>query len=99
LQPAADLLDHLPAGVGPAAGRLDRAEEGVQLVEVELADLVDRLAGDGEQEPGGPDPRPLAVGAGVLDHHLVEPGLHAGVRLAPLAVAAVVPLDPPGDPA
>ena len=41
LEPAADLLEHLPAGVGAAARRLDRAEERVQLVEVQLADVVD----------------------------------------------------------
>ena len=44
LEPAADLLEHLPAGVGAAAGRLDGAQERVELVEVELAELVDRLA-------------------------------------------------------
>ena len=38
LEPAADLLEHLPAGVGAAAGRLDGAQERVQLVEVELAE-------------------------------------------------------------
>ncbi len=90
-------LEHLPAGVGAAAGRLDRAQERVQLVEVELADVVDGLAGDGEQQPRGPDARAVAIGAGVLHHHFVEPGLHARVRLAALPVAAVVPLDPPGD--
>ena len=41
LEPAADLLQHLPAGVGAAARRLDGAEERVQLVEVELPDVVD----------------------------------------------------------
>ena len=90
LEPAADLLQHLPAGVGAAAGRLDRAEERVQLVEVELADVVDGLAGDGEQQPGGADPRAVAVGAGVLDHHLVEPRLHPRAGFAALPVAAVV---------
>ena len=38
LEPAANLLQHLPAGVGAAAGRLDGAEKRVQLVEVQLAD-------------------------------------------------------------
>ena len=38
---AADLLQHLPAGIRAAARRLDGAEEGVQLVEVHLADVVD----------------------------------------------------------
>ena len=41
LQPAADLVEHLAAGVGAAPGRLDGAEKRVQLVEVELADVVD----------------------------------------------------------
>ena len=40
LRRAPDLADHLPARVGAAAGRLDRAEEGVQLVEVKLAGVV-----------------------------------------------------------
>ena len=40
LEPPADLLQHLLARVRPAARRLDGAEEGVQLVEVELADVV-----------------------------------------------------------
>ena len=93
----ADLLEHLPAGVGAAAGRLDRAEKRVQLVEVQLADVVDGLAGDGEQQPRRAQPRAVAVGAGVLDHHLVEPRLHPRVRLAALPVAAVVALDAPGD--
>ena len=97
LEPAADLLEHLPAGIGAAAGRLDGAQERVELVEIELAELVDGLACNGEAEPGGPEPRAVAVGAGVLDHHAVEPGLHPGVRLAFLPVTAVAPLDPPGD--
>ena len=42
-------------------------------------------------------PRAVAVGTGVLDHHLVEPRLHPRVRLAALPVAAVVALDPPRD--
>ncbi len=96
-QPAADLAQHLPAGVRAAAGRLDRAEKRVQFVEVELADLVDGLALDGEQQPGGPDARAVAIGAGVLHHHLVEPGLHPGTGFAALPVAAVVPLDAPRD--
>ena len=90
-------LEHLPAGIGAAAGRLDGAEERVQLVEVELADVVDGLAGDGEQQPRGAQPRAVAVGAGVLDHHLVEPRLHPRAGFAALPVAAVVPLDAPRD--
>ena len=64
LEPAADLLEHLPAGVGAAAGRLDRAEERVQLVEVELTDVVDGLRpGDREQQPRRPAAaRPLQSG-------------------------------------
>ena len=55
LEPAADLLQHLPAGVGAAARRLDGAEERVQLVEMQLADVVDGLACDREQQPRGAD--------------------------------------------
>src|SRR5207302_9604579 len=69
----------------------------MQLVEVELADVVDGLSRDGEQEAGRTDARALAVGAGVLHHHLVEPGLHPGTRFAALPVTAVVPLDAPRD--
>ena len=45
----------------------------------------------------GAQARAVAVRAGVLDHHLVEPRLHPRVRLAALAVAAVVALDAPRD--
>ena len=48
-QPGLDLLQHLPARVGATAGGLDRAEERVQLVEVELADIVDGFARNGEK--------------------------------------------------
>src|SRR6202034_1602424 len=99
LHPAPDLAQHLPARIGAAACRLDRAEERVQLVEVELADVVDGLSLDGKQQPGGADAGPLAVGTGVLHHHLVEPGLHPGVGFASLPVPAVLPLNPPRDPA
>ena len=97
LQPRADLAEHLTARVRAAAGRLDRAEECLQLVEVELPDVVNGAAADGEQQPRRPDARALAVGARVLDHHLVEPRLHLRARLAALAVAAIVALDAPGD--
>ena len=97
LEAAANLLQHLASGVGAAAGRLDRAEKRVQLVEVELPELVDRLAGDREQQARRAEPRAVAVGAGVLDHHLVEPRFHPRVGFAALAVAPVVALDAAGD--
>jgi hypothetical protein len=97
LEAAANLLQHLPAGVGAAPGRLDRAEERVQLVEVELADVVDGLSRDGEQEARPPHPGAVAVGTGLLDHYLVEPFLHPRAGLAALAIAAVVALDAAGD--
>ena len=71
----------------------------MQLVEVQLAEVVDGLARDGEQEPRGADARAVAVRTDVLDHHLVEPGLHLGAGFAALTVAAIVPLDPSRDPA
>ncbi len=88
-----------PAGPAsaPRPAGLTAAEERVQLVEVELAHVVDGLARDGEEQPGGAQARAVAVGAGVLHHHFVEPRLHAGVGLAALPVAAVVPLDPARD--
>ena len=70
----------------------------VQLVEVHLAEIVDGLSVDGEEQPGRADARSLAVRAGVLHHHLVEPRLHPRVRLAALPVPAVMPLDAPRDP-
>ena len=93
IQAAADLLQDMAPGVGAAAGRLDGAEKRLQLVEVQLPDVVDGLAFDGEQQAAGPQPRPRAVGARVLDHHLVEPLLHSGVGFSALAIAAVVALD------
>src|SRR5262252_1569249 len=69
---AADLLQNLAAGIRAAAGRLERAEKRVQLVEVELAQLEDVPAGDREQQSGRANARAVAVGAGALDHHLVE---------------------------
>ena len=65
----------------------------MQLVEVKLAGIVDALARNREQQPGGADARAFAVGAGVLHHHLVEPRFHAGVRFAALPIAAVMPLN------
>src|SRR6185295_1579869 len=94
---AADLFQHLPAGVRTAAGRLDAAEKGVQLVEVQLTELEDVAAVDREQQSGRTNPRAVAVGAGALDHHLVEPFLHPRVRFAALPVAPVMTLDAPGD--
>src|ERR1019366_1276101 len=99
LQPPAHLAQHMAAGIGAAARRLDGAEERVQLVEVELADVVDALALDGEEQPRGTHTRTFAIGAGVLHHHFVEPRLHAGARLAALPVAPVLPFDAPRDPA
>ena len=97
IQPAANVLQHLAAGVGAAARRLDRGQEALQLVEVQLAELVDVAAVDREQQARRAHARALALRARALDHHLVEPLLHPRVRLASLAVAPVVPLDPPGD--
>jgi hypothetical protein len=96
-QPGPDFLEDVASGVGAAPRRLDGAEKGVELIEVHLADVVERAAGDGEQLPRPSQPRALAVRADLLDHHLVEPRFHPRVRLAALAVMAVVALDAPGD--
>jgi hypothetical protein len=61
-QPRPHLAEDLPAGIRTAARRLDRPKERVQLVEMELADVVDGFAIDGEQQPGGTHARPVAVG-------------------------------------
>src|SRR5437763_1387134 len=70
----------------------------MQLIEVELAEVVDALAGDREQEPRRPQSRALAVGTGVLDHDLIEPRFHPRASLATLPVATIVSLDSPRDP-
>ena len=97
LEPRPNLLQHLASGIGAAPCRLDRPEKRVQFVEVQLADVVDRLAADGEEQAGRAQPRAVAVRARLLDHDLVEPLLHPRVHFAALAVAAVVTLDPPCD--
>src|SRR5262245_22165139 len=71
----------------------------MELVEVELAQIVDGLAGDREAKPRGPHTGTLAVGAGVLDHNVIEPGFHPRVRLGLLPIPAIASFDPPGDPA
>ena len=97
LEPAADFLEHLASGVRAGAFRLHLVQKGVQLVEVQLADLVNGPAADLEQQPRRRKPRPLTIGTGVLHHDLVEPRLHPRVRFAALPVAAVVALDPARD--
>ncbi len=69
----------------------------MQLVEVHLPDVVDVPAGDREQQPAGAHPCASAVGARLLDHDLVEPGLHSRVRFATLPVPAVIAFDSPRD--
>ncbi len=70
----------------------------MQFVEVELRDVVDGPAVDGEEQPGRPKPGAAAIGTRALHHDLVEPRLHLRTALAALAVAAVVAFDAPGDP-
>src|SRR3954466_8804698 len=67
----------------------------MQLVEVQLPEIVDVPAVDGEQQSRRPHAGAIAVRASALDHDLVEPCLHARVRLASLAITPVVPLDAP----
>jgi hypothetical protein len=97
LEPRPDLLHDLPSGIRAAAGRLHRGEKRVQLVEVLLPQIVNRLAGHREEQPRRPQPRAVTVRTRVLDHDLVEPRFHPGARLAALAVPAVPALDPPCD--
>src|SRR5262245_12110723 len=70
----------------------------MQFVEVHMANFVDVFAGDVKQQPRSAEPRAVAIGAGELNHHLVEPGLDPGTRFAALAVASVIPLNAPRDP-
>src|SRR5262249_53656676 len=97
LEPAADFLENLASRVGTSARWLDRAEERMELVKMELPQLVNILAGDGKAEPGGPNSRALAVRASVFDHDAIEPRFHPRIRLAALAVAAIAALDAPRD--
>ena len=92
------LAHDLRAGGGPVAGRVNGVEERSQFVEVHLPELVDGLAVDQELEPCRAQARAVTVGADVLHHHAVEPGLHARVRDVALTVPAVVALDAAGDP-
>src|SRR5579872_5102517 len=97
LQASADFGDDLAACVSSAAGRLQGAQKREQFVEIEPAHFVDGLAGNGKEQPRGSQPRALAIGAGALDHDLVEPLFHAAAGLPALAVAPVVALDASGD--
>src|SRR5690349_11969267 len=65
----------------------------MQLVEVKLPDVVDRLAGNSEAQSRRAESRAVAVGTHVLHHHLVEPRLHPGASLSTLAVASIMTLD------
>src|SRR6185436_16328599 len=93
IEPAADLLEHLLTARGATTRRFHGSQEGMQLVEVQLTDVVERLPADRERQAGGSDTRAVAVWARVLDHDLVEPRLHVRVRCASLAVPPVVPFD------
>src|SRR3954469_11581461 len=88
----------VPRNAGSSA-EVSRATSEIDLppVEVHVPAVVDRLAADGEERPGGAQPRAVAIGARVLDHHLVEPRFHFRVRLAALPVAPVVAFDAPRD--
>jgi hypothetical protein len=96
-QAATNLFQHMAPGVRTTAGGLHGGEKRLQLVEVELPDLEDRLAFDGEQESGRAQPRALAVRTRVLDHHLVEPLLHLRIGFTALTIPAIPALDPPRD--
>ena len=98
LEAGADFFDHLAAGIRATSGQLQGAKKSVELVEVQLAEVVDRFFRDGEELAGRAQARAVAVRAGALDHHLVEPLFHPRVHLPLLAVAAIVPLDAPRDP-
>ena len=64
---------------------------------MELPHFVDVLALDREQQSCRAQSRTVAVGADVLDHHLVEPLLHPRIGFPALAIAPVPPLYPSGD--
>ena len=82
-----------PASAPRPAG-LIVAEERVQLVEVQLSNVVDRLAADGEQQPRRAQTRaPLQSGHVCSTITLSSHASMPRVRLAALAVAAVVALD------
>src|SRR5437899_553476 len=90
-------MKHLPARIGAATGWLEGAKERVQLIEMQLADVVDRFACNREQQPGRSDAGAVAIGTDVLDHHLVEPSFHSRAGFASLPVTAIMALDSPRD--
>src|SRR4029077_9615221 len=96
-QAAANFADHLTTRIRATTGWFQAAKKAVQLVKMQVPHVVDVLAADREEQSNGPQPRALAIGTTALHHHFVEPLLHAGARLAALAVAAIMPLDPPRD--
>ena len=65
----------------------------MQLIEVQVAEIVDGLAGDGEEQAGCAQPRTVAIGTGALHHDFFKPLFHACAGFAALAVTAIVPLD------
>ena len=64
---------------------------------MQLPEIVNALAGDGEEEPRLPQAGAFAVGTRALDHYFVEPFLHPRAGFAPLAIPPVIALDTPGD--
>ena len=69
----------------------------MQLVEIQITHFVDGLTRDRELQPGRPEPGAVAIRAGALHHHLIQPRFHPRAGFAPLPVAAVVALDTPRD--
>ena len=83
----------MPARIGAPACGFDSPEECQQFIEVQLADIVNILAGNREQQPGCAQPRSVAVRAGAFDHHLVQPVFHPRIRFAPLPVPSITAFD------
>ena len=70
LQPVAYLAQNLASGVRAAPCGLLRAQKRMQLVEMQIANVKDALACNGEKQTRGPQPRALTIGASALHHHL-----------------------------
>ncbi len=70
--------------------RLDGLQEGCQLDQMHLADVVQAAIVDGDQSPGSLQTRAATFGASVLDHYLFEVLVHPGAGRALFAVPAVM---------
>ena len=90
---APDLVEDLPAGVGPFPPGLEFVHELGEFVEMQVTKVLYGASLHLEQQPRVTQPGAVAVLAGGVHHDAVEPALHARVGHVSLTVPAVVALD------